>query len=190
MKLLVSLLGLIATPALCTPIGADRAAVEAECGALGVMEWDLKDLPEGTDTAALRKCKKHPSELGIGSPLRNGAEIDENLDSSVGKKVSLESLAKREESLFDKREVCPVGQGRGSGWDYDYGCDNGWCWRNCNAEINFLYPWNGKPWCWLAYEGGWGGWTPCGRWQDCEWSYNNANAKCGKGDCAACGCGC
>ncbi|CAM1508007.1 Fc.00g048550.m01.CDS01 [Cosmosporella sp. VM-42] len=196
MKLLVALLGLIATPALCTPLEADgavihaeRAAIATECGALGVMEWNLEDLPEGTNATALRKCKEHPLSLGISSPLKNPAEKAKNLDSSIGKEVSLETPAERDESLIEKRQRCATGGGRGHGADYDYGCDNGWCWRNCNVESSIIVL-DKKPWCWLAYEGGHGGWTPCGRWQDCEWSYNNKNAKCGKGNCKACGCGC
>ncbi|RMI99083.1 hypothetical protein CDV36_016058 [Fusarium kuroshium] len=90
-----------------------------------------------------------------------------------------------------KRYDCTNG-GRGRGADYDYGCDKGWCWRNCDVNVRWAGGLAGqpKPWCWLAYDGGKGGYTPCGRWQDCEWSYNNKNAKCKKGNCKACGCGC
>lgn len=181
MKFQVALLSLVATGAFCSPTASSaELATTEECGELGVMEWNQAELPEGTDVSTLRKCKKHPSELGITSPL---------YDASVGE-VNLTSPAKRGELIakaaeIEKRGDCATG-GRGTGFDYDYGCDNGWCWRNCDGPF-LNWP---KTWCWLAYESGNGGWTPCGRWQDCEWSYNNKAAKCGKGDCKACGCGC
>ncbi|EUC43040.1 hypothetical protein COCMIDRAFT_101862 [Bipolaris oryzae ATCC 44560] len=183
MKLLSILLGLAATGALCSPTTSAVEATVEDCGELGVMEWDPASLPEGTDVSALRKCKKHPSELGIVSPLYDPASETEVTNSSKRGELLDEVAA------LDKRGVCSKG-GRGSGYDYDYGCDKGWCWRNCdgpfvNADVGLK-----KTWCWLAYESGNGGWTPCGRWQDCEWSYNNKAAKCGKGDCKACGCGC
>ncbi|KAI9172852.1 hypothetical protein HJFPF1_02366 [Paramyrothecium foliicola] len=180
MKFSLSLLGLVA-PALCSPtvaLLADRAAVEAECGELGVMDWNLEGPSANTDISALRKCKKHPSELGIASPAYN-PDIEEN---------DLESISVRSDIRLFHRQTpsCEEG-GRGKGHDYDYGCDKGWCWRNCGGPFGLTY---NKPWCWLAYEGGKGGWTPCGGWKDCEWSYNNKNAKCAKGNCKACGCGC
>ncbi|EUC33609.1 hypothetical protein COCVIDRAFT_23019 [Bipolaris victoriae FI3] len=183
MKLLSILLGLAATGALCSPTAEAVEATVEDCGELGVMEWDPATLPEGTDISALRKCKKHPSELGIASPLYDPASETEVTNSSKRGDLLDEVAA------IAKRGVCSKG-GRGSGYDYDYGCDKGWCWRNCdgpfvNADVGLK-----KTWCWLAYESGNGGWTPCGRWQDCEWSYNNKAAKCGKGDCKACGCGC
>lgn len=166
MQLSITLLCVLATRALCTTI-------ETECGVL-----DVKNIPEGTDLTALKSCQEHPISLGISSSLENPNETPENLESSIGKRSSDDGLT--------KRNSCP--RGRGNGPDYDYGCDKGWCWRNCNKPPGV---WDTpKPWCWLKYEGGNGGWTPCGRWQDCEWSYNNKNAKCAKGNCKSCGCGC
>uniref|UniRef100_A0A8H7K1K7 Uncharacterized protein n=1 Tax=Bionectria ochroleuca TaxID=29856 RepID=A0A8H7K1K7_BIOOC len=199
------LIGLIAAPALCTPLDADLAAAEAECGPLGVQEWDLNDLPEGTDVNALRKCREHPADLDIGSSLEDSSATPELLESSTGEEFNpdeiLEDTSPRESTGLEARqkwsggEFCPGSTGRGTGADYDYGCTKGWCWRNCNVHLEqVLQPWHHKPWCWLAYNGGNGKWTPCGRWQDCEWSYNNKNAKCGKAQkgksCKACGCGC
>lgn len=182
MRFLFVLLSLAATRALCSPTATTTETTTEECGELGVMEWDQANLPEGTDVSALRKCKKHPAELGIVSSLYNP---DEEADTTSSTKqedpIEVASIA--------KRGLCPKG-GRGTGWDYDYGCDKGWCWRNCNGPFISENPLSKKTWCWLAYESGNGGWTPCGRWQDCEWSYNNKAAKCGKGDCKACGCGC
>jgi hypothetical protein len=183
MKFLSVLFALAATRALCSPTASPAEFTAEECGELGVMDWDPANLPEGTDVSALRKCKKHPAELGVASSLYDPS-TETDLISSVKRGELVEEAAG-----LDKREICLEG-GRGMGFDYDYGCDKGWCWRNCNGPFVSTNPAAPKPWCWLAYEGGNGGWTPCGRWQDCEWSYNNKNAKCGKGDCKACGCGC
>ncbi|KAJ5037622.1 victoriocin [Bipolaris maydis] len=140
MKLLSILLGLAATGALCSPTTSAVEATAEDCGELGVMEWDTANLPEGTDVSALRNPLYDPtSETEVANSSKRGELLDE-----------VAALA--------KRGVCSKG-GRGSGYDYDYGCDNGWCWRNCDGPF------------------GNGGWTPCGRWQDCEWSYNNKAAK-------------
>lgn len=188
MKLSLALLGLTATQTLCTPttVQPGRAAVQAECGALGVMEWN--DLPENTDRTALRNCKKHPSELRIASPAYKPDEDAKNLESNNS--TPNDSRQSRRNTGLETREyICDAG-GRGQGPDYDYGCIKGWCWRNCNGPwLPDLYVVK-KEWCWLAYEGGKGGWTPCGGWKDCEWSYNNRHAKCAKGNCKSCGCGC
>lgn len=160
------------------------AAIE-ECDELGVMDWNLAELPEDTNVSSLRKCKTHPSELGIVSSKYDLDAEEANLTSPVKRG----ELAEHSELI--KRGICTQG-GRGHGIDYDYGCENGWCWRNCDGPFGgvVLDPTSTKTWCWLAYESGNGDWTPCGRWQDCEWSYNNKAAKCGKGNCNACGCGC
>ncbi|PYI09936.1 hypothetical protein BO78DRAFT_307067, partial [Aspergillus sclerotiicarbonarius CBS 121057] len=42
---------------------------EAECGALGVMEFDPASLPEGVTAADVRKCRDHP----MGRPSSPGA---------------------------------------------------------------------------------------------------------------------
>ncbi|KAL2211262.1 hypothetical protein CC79DRAFT_1317417 [Sarocladium strictum] len=192
MKIPTVIIGLLSAQVLGNPVDGSRVALRGECGELGVMDWDLTVLPEGTDVSVLRRCKEHPSEIGVTSHLLSPEASPEDLDSSYGKREVL-GTSPNEERDLDKRYSCPAGSGRGKGqFEYDYGCDKGWCWRNC--DVNVGSPGGGeglrKPWCWLAYEGGHGGWTPCGRWQDCEWSYNNKNAKCGKGDCKACGCGC
>ena len=58
------LLGVYATTVLAAkPPGTDAdvdAEAEAECGALGVMKFDLADLPEGVTPADVRKCVDHP----------------------------------------------------------------------------------------------------------------------------------
>lgn len=132
--------------------------------------------------------REHPALRGEVSPLYNPNARPEDLISPPNRGVTTTD-DDTDTGTLEKRGSCPVyGEGRGNGVDYDYGCDKGWCWRNCNGP--FLDPTKKKSWCWLAYEGGWGPWTPCGGWYDCEWSYNNVDAKCGKGDCGACGCSC
>jgi hypothetical protein len=191
---LIALFSLGATAALCSPTVNKRAddltalklAAVEKCGDLGVMDWKLSELPKDVDISTLRKCKKHPSELGITSSEYDPEATAANLTSPVkrGELIELTELTE-----LDKRKVCADG-GRGTGVDYDYGCVKGWCWRNCDGPFLPLPPRLTKSWCWLAYDGGNGDWTPCGGWADCEWSYNNKNAKCAKGDCKSCGCGC
>lgn len=70
MKLNIAFLGLIASQAASTPTAppsdspaSNLAALEAECGALGVMNWDLEDLPADVDRSQLRKCREHPHDM-------------------------------------------------------------------------------------------------------------------------------
>ncbi|SPJ73058.1 uncharacterized protein FTOL_02787 [Fusarium torulosum] len=166
MKLSITLLSLVAAQATCSaihPSDADEACFET---------------PEN--------CLKHPTELGIKSPLYDPSQGEtessaENVNTDMG-------LSPRD----DDGAMCPLGKGRGTGMEYDYGCDEGWCWRNCRTGPTFPMAAKRKPWCWLKYEAGVGGWTPCGRWQDCKFSYDKKNAKCAKKKkgCGECGCGC
>jgi hypothetical protein len=152
------------------------AAVQVTCSAIQ---------PNTADEACLdspEDCLKHPTELGIKSSLYDPKG---ETDSSAESAESHARLAPRKEE-----DVCPSPGGRGSGLEYDYGCVEGWCWRNCNGPFSFFA--DRKTWCWLKYEAGNGGWTPCGRWQDCKYSYDKKNAKCAKKKkgCGECGCGC
>lgn len=56
MKIHATLLLLATAMAVATP---SRNAAE-ECGDLGVMEVDPKDLPEGVTMADVRLCREHP----------------------------------------------------------------------------------------------------------------------------------
>lgn len=68
MKLLTYfLVGISATTALALRSPNTGPNAEAECGALGVMEYDPADLPEGVSPADIRKCKEHP--LGHGQDI-------------------------------------------------------------------------------------------------------------------------
>lgn len=107
MKLSIILL-LAATRALCTPVQEpSRAALKAECGDLGVMDWDDNAVPSEISTNNLRHCQKHPSELGITSPLVDPNAPPENLDSSYGKDLSTETSPNDDASL-EKR--CQPGE--------------------------------------------------------------------------------
>jgi hypothetical protein len=63
MQLTATFLALFATQALSVNMWSHPDA-EAECGALGVMEWDLDTLP-GYNPAELRKCREHPLSLNL-----------------------------------------------------------------------------------------------------------------------------
>ncbi|CAM1508602.1 Fc.00g054500.m01.CDS01 [Cosmosporella sp. VM-42] len=76
MKLSITFTGLIDSQAACilaTTIYVHPDAA-AECGALGVMEWNLGTLPEGTATANLRKCKENPHSLNA-VPRNEGNDV-------------------------------------------------------------------------------------------------------------------
>lgn len=153
MKPSTSLISFITTQVLCilakAHIDADRAALEAECGGLGVMEWNLDELPQGTNITNLRKCREHPTTIA-------------------------------EQRLYLHKRSC-----RSKDEDTQYGCADGWCWKtNCDTKKESGH------WCWLAYEGGHGDWTSCGHSEDCRWSYDNDNVKCGQGGCSSCRCSC
>ncbi|KAF4447188.1 hypothetical protein F53441_9235 [Fusarium austroafricanum] len=162
MKLSAPLLSLAAVQAICNAIPSNNA--DAAC----------IESPEN--------CLKHPTELGIKSSLYDPQGEKESAEGDQ----SPAGISRRDPN----QAVCPLGKGRGNGLDYDYGCTDGWCWRNCGGPFPLFA--ERKPWCWLKYESGKGGWTPCGRWQDCEWSYNNKQAYCAKKKkgCGECGCGC
>jgi hypothetical protein len=74
----------------------------------------------------------------ITSPLENPDASPVDLDSSYGKSEELETSPNEERGL-EKRYSCPDGSGRGRGqFEYDYGCDKGWCWRNCDVNVGSL----------------------------------------------------
>ncbi|KAH6889919.1 hypothetical protein B0T10DRAFT_487088 [Thelonectria olida] len=69
MKLGATFVSLVASQAVCILAApsaeapaADTTSLEAECGALGVMNWDLDSLPDNVDRSQLRKCKEHPED--------------------------------------------------------------------------------------------------------------------------------
>ncbi|ORY02857.1 hypothetical protein BCR34DRAFT_521173 [Clohesyomyces aquaticus] len=41
-----------------------------------------------------------------------------------------------------------------------FGCDSGYCWRQCES---------GGKWCWLALSRGEGDWATCLKDSDCDW---------------------
>ncbi|KAI1022324.1 hypothetical protein LB505_007351 [Fusarium chuoi] len=48
----------------------------AECGALGVVEWDLDALPAGMEVSELRKCKEHTLSLKIHSRNPDSTKVN------------------------------------------------------------------------------------------------------------------
>ena len=58
-----NLVALVASQALCVLAASDRADREAQCGALGVMEVDVNNLPAGVDPNEIRTCLEHPKSL-------------------------------------------------------------------------------------------------------------------------------
>src|SRR5947207_513870 len=59
----LSFIGLLATSAIASPASAEaaaEAALAAECGSLGVMKYDMAELPEGVDPSGIRRCAEHP----------------------------------------------------------------------------------------------------------------------------------
>ncbi|CCT74733.1 uncharacterized protein FFUJ_10798 [Fusarium fujikuroi IMI 58289] len=105
MKFTTTLFGLFASQALAVNMySAPNAA--AECGALGVAEWDLDALPAGTEVSELRKCKEHPLSLKIHS---------RNPDST---KVNVLEKRKCTSSIHKPK----------------FGCDKHWCWQNCGSR--------------------------------------------------------
>ncbi|KAH7469653.1 hypothetical protein IWW34DRAFT_738948 [Fusarium oxysporum f. sp. albedinis] len=101
---LFGLFGLFAAQAFAVNMySAPNAA--AECGALGVAEWDLDTLPAGMDVSELRKCKEHPLSVKIHS---------RNPDSTKVK-------------VLEKRKCTS------SKWKPKAGCDKHWCWQNCGS---------------------------------------------------------
>ncbi|KAF5017695.1 hypothetical protein F66182_10351 [Fusarium sp. NRRL 66182] len=102
MKFTAALLGLLTSHTFAANMYSAPNA-EAECGALGVMEWDLDTLPPDAVLGELRKCKEHPLSLNIHS---------RNLDAENAK-------------VLEKRK-CTSSIGKKK-----YGCDKSWCWMNC-----------------------------------------------------------
>lgn len=118
-----------------------------------------------------------------------GNPVTEELYADLGADAALPETSENPLAILGNLEKRAC---RSRASDTQWGCDKGWCWRtNCGDAEHDLKKRGTGQWCWLAYEGGHGGWTPCGRWQDCKWSWDNKNAKCGIGkNCGACGCGC
>ncbi|KAH7401953.1 hypothetical protein DE146DRAFT_787696 [Phaeosphaeria sp. MPI-PUGE-AT-0046c] len=168
----------------------NHAALEAECGDLGVME-----VPEGAgvDQSKVRHCAGHPNgrsrfpDINGNSPSGWDAYIASVEDTNPADNINVDdrrdpppasSGAGTPKQLFGRgTAVCMTGQ-------YNYGCNHGgYCWRVCGGEGDY------KPWCWLAWSGsGWGNgpWMRCKRIDDC-------NEKKG-GECCtghwSCGCDC
>lgn len=158
-------IGVFSMPA--NSASADEAALEAECGGLGVYQPDLSDVPKDFDYNAIRKCAGHPTSL-----QKSQLDIDGAANNEGKRNESPDSLTKR-----------------GTCWYGDkWGCsESGWCWKRCDG--------NSGKWCWTAWNYGKGDWVPCVKGQSdnmCE-MFKGTVKDCGKkgnGDCPDCGCKC
>ncbi|KAF9769774.1 hypothetical protein IL306_012736 [Fusarium sp. DS 682] len=105
MKFTTTLFGLFSSQALAVKMySAPNAA--AECGALGVAEWDLDALPADTDVSQLRPCKEHPLSINIHSRNPDSTKVN----------------------LLEKRK-CTSSIGKAK-----VGCYKHWCWQNCGSR--------------------------------------------------------
>ena len=102
MQLTATFLAILASQALSIHMWSHPDA-EAECGALGVMEWDLDALQGDYDLPQLRKCREHP--------------LSENIHSR-DEDDGLNYLMKRK---------CVSNSTRGAA------CSDGWCWSTCRG---------------------------------------------------------
>ncbi|OAL06722.1 hypothetical protein IQ06DRAFT_263048 [Phaeosphaeriaceae sp. SRC1lsM3a] len=153
----------------------NRAALEAECGDLGVLE-----VPEGMDASHVRHCAGHPNG-------RNDwvANIDTVTDDTI-------TTNDNTKNADDKRDPFPgissastpskiFGRAAQKCWNgaEKYGCSkNGWCWSNCIR---------GRMWCWMSHDNGWGKWMKCSKKEDCGSYKGGSCSRCSAPDC---GCSC
>ncbi|KAH7401952.1 hypothetical protein DE146DRAFT_631234 [Phaeosphaeria sp. MPI-PUGE-AT-0046c] len=166
----------------------NRAALEAECGKLGVLE-----VPEGVDASHVRHCAGHP----------NGRERFPNIDGDYpsGGWIDSADIATTDDNNGVDRRDPPPGQsavstpevlfGRAaqkcwSGAD-KYGCSkNGWCWSSCVPEGVPKWLAQGM-WCWMSHDNGWGKWMKCSKKEDCG---SGKAGSCSRYSAPDCGCSC
>ncbi|KAF2026613.1 hypothetical protein EK21DRAFT_73783 [Setomelanomma holmii] len=149
------------------------AALQGECGALGVMA-----VPAGVDASTVRHCAEH--SLGREHVLVASGDDADNTDDLAQRNVDID-LTQRDTDDAPESENTPESifgtARRGCNKNMaDYGCQKGYCWRQC-------VPGSGA-WCWLAEGSGRGPWVRCSYASQCRYEGN-----CGVG-CAACGCSC
>ncbi|KAJ8095425.1 hypothetical protein PM082_023195 [Marasmius tenuissimus] len=163
MKFTVGILAIVIQIASVRSVAVSPADVTEECGSLGVLNVDLKKLPEGMTPSDVRKCADHP----LGGKPRQNAEWEslapmDGPESNITDRSNIESRA---------AQTCY--------YDAPYGCTDGYCWKSCGVS-------GSGEWCWTAGGDGSGPWLTCSSFGDC-----NANAACGKGNnCGSCGCSC
>ncbi|KAG7097998.1 hypothetical protein E1B28_005306 [Marasmius oreades] len=93
-------------------VNVPSAADIAECGELGVLTYNLTDLPEGVDPKSVRKCAGHP-----GLP-----QITPEIAARDGAPVS---------TILGKRS-CWYGTN-------PYGCSSGFCWKSCGSDGEWCF---------------------------------------------------
>lgn len=159
MKLSTAFISLIAYQAAGIFATQSDLSAEAECGALGVMEYNVEDLAPGVQPSDVRPCKEHP----LSFLKRDGEE---------------HALVPRRGGFRGKGG----GKGKGKGGScYQgpaYGCDNGYCYSSCKSG-----------WCWMAARGGHGMWMVCKKNEHCNPKYlKGAGCGQGDCKACGCGC--
>ncbi|KAH4066206.1 hypothetical protein HBI70_172220 [Parastagonospora nodorum] len=152
-------------------VAANYAALEAECGDLGVMA-----VPEGTDPKDVRHCAEHPEGRNRYPSIDTSSDPEEphklNVVVRAPEAVSESGSVSAEELFGRDTLVCNSDKS-------PFNCSHGgYCWRECG--------WKNGPWCWLAGGNGSGPWMRCRQMRDCD--YNRGGNCCvGAG---SCGCDC
>lgn len=147
-----------------------RAALEAECGELGVME-----VPDGMLESEVRHCASHPSALDP-SLMPDFAALAE-------KEAQLAGVGRRSKhgrtSSADRATTDIFGRSTQACWygSDQYGCKDNSCWTTCGSY---------GQWCWRAEGNGSGPWIKCSVDAQCSFDIGS----CSTGSCAACGCSC
>jgi hypothetical protein len=157
-----SIIGALAASVMASPASME-AALEQECGNLGVMKLETSQM-EGVDPTNIRHCLEHP--LGMKAPsfdLEDRGMTDVHARENEGdQSAELVDLSTR---------ACYTGLSPG-------GCYQGYCWKKCDlAQLGY--------WCWTASNGGAGNWHTCTSDLECL-----ITEACGAGNCGSCGCSC
>ncbi|KAI1850264.1 hypothetical protein JX265_002162 [Neoarthrinium moseri] len=108
---------------------AATAAAAAQCGDLGVLSFNAKDLPDGVNASDVRNCAEHP--LGNGNMLKRDNDNETTTESR-----GLDLLSPRD--CYDKAP---------------YGCTDGYCWKACGSAGDGKWCWtanNGGLGSWIT----------------------------------------
>ena len=115
-------------------IGISSVPVKEECGDLGVMDFDVKDLPEGVKPEDVRKCRDHPNSLSSPNNHTNILAQSSRNSCYFGKQAigcsNLYCWAKcssNGQSVDDKGEWCWLAGGGGFG-----------PWQGCQTDLDCL----------------------------------------------------
>lgn len=112
-----------------------RAALEEECGPLGVL-----DVPDGALESEVRHCRDHPLSLKYPQLLRDHVHPSEW-------PMEAEKETKGRKHLAHDPDFLPDPSG-----SLQFGCEKGTCWRVCDSP---------RGWCWVALNAQDGPWVEC-----------------------------